>query len=113
MERLFYRTIVANNGGRPMVAPTNIVRFLTVTVGTNCVRPPLFTIIAYFRAIRESPLRSGMKFIVGSIHESTVFVCEYSFVFGMPRTSSPYEESKTTRDFTHFQSEVSFFASDS
>ena len=61
-----------------MVAPTNIVRFFTVTVGANCVRPPLFTIIAYFRAIRESPLRSGMEFIVGSIHESTVFYYKQS-----------------------------------
>ena len=75
MERLFYRTIVANNGGRPMVAPTNIIRFFTVTVGANCVRPPLFTIIAYFRDAEDV---------------------------------IPYKESKTTRDFTHFQSEVPF-----
>ena len=61
-----------------MVAPTNIVRFFTVTVGANCVRPPLFTIIAYFRSIRESPLRSGMEFVVESIHESTVFYYKQS-----------------------------------
>ena len=55
-----------------------MVRFFTGAVGANCVRSLLFAITVYFRAIRESPLRSVMEFIVRLIHESTVFYYKQS-----------------------------------